>query len=236
MKDPRLRWHIYPTATALREAAAARLETRATQALEARGDFHIVISGGSTPRGLYAAAARLNTRWTRWHVYFADERCLPVGHTDRNDSMVRHVWLEHVAIPERQIHAIPAELGPEVAAADYGRVLEPVGAFDLVLLGLGDDGHTASLFPGHDPGAGFTAPDALPVRQAPKPPPERVSLSARRLVNTRATDVLVSGAGKQWAVRQLAAGADLPLRAVIPDSGLDILLDDAAAAAEPPSG
>jgi 6-phosphogluconolactonase len=226
---PQRRWHHYPTAEQLVRAAVGRLAQHAAAAIAARGRFCIVLSGGSTPRPLYAEAVRIDTGWNCWHVYFADERCLPAGHADRNDTMARQVWLDHVPIPEHQVHVIPAERGPEEAAAAYRQTLEHVGTFDLVLLGLGDDGHTASLFPGHDTGAQRGSPDVLAVFGAPKPPRERVSLSAARLSNARAVEVLVAGRGKRDAVSRLRQGSDYPVCAVVPESGVDVLLDQEAA-------
>ncbi len=139
--------------------------------------------------------------------------------------MAATAWLDHVAIPPQQVHAIPAELGPHAAAAAYGKALAGRGDFDLVLLGLGEDGHTASLFPGHDWGATIAAPDALAVFDAPKPPPERVTLSARRLSAAQAVIFLVSGQGKALAVNAWRSGADLPAAAIAPAGGVEVLLD-----------
>src|SRR6185295_18060576 len=106
----------------------------------------------------------------------------------RNSRMADEAWLDHVVVPARRRHPIRAELGAEAAARAYCASLEAVAMFDLVLLGLGEDGHTASLFPGHDWGEAPDAPDVLAVFDAPKPPLERVSLSAARL--SRAREVL----------------------------------------------
>lgn len=224
-----IRWHRHRDLAALTRAVLERLGEHAGRAIAERQSFHVVLSGGSTPRPLYAAAVGLDTDWSRWHVYFADERCLPRGRAERNDLMARQTWLDRVPIPAGQIHPIPGELGPEAAAEAYRRTLASVGPFDLVLLGLGEDGHTASLFPGHDPGAAPGAPTVLAVIDAPKPPPQRVSLSAARLADARAVEVLASGAEKADAVRRLRDGDALPIRAVAPATGLDVHVDAAAA-------
>ena len=163
--------------------------------------------------------------WSRWHVYFGDERCLPVDDTDRNSAMADDAWLDHVPIPREQVHAIPAELGARAAALAYQATLHRVGTFDLVLLGLGEDGHTAGLFPGRDWGNAADAPDALAVFDAPKSPPRRVSLSARRLSRTREALFMVGGESKRHAVAQWRVGADIPARAIRPEAGVDVLVE-----------
>lgn len=138
--------------------------------------------------------------------------------------MAALAWLDHVPVPAAQVHRIPAELGARRAAAVYEAELRDLGDFDLVLLGLGADGHTASLFPGNDWGEGPDAPDTLPVFDAPKPPPERVSLSAARLSRAREVVFLVDGASKSDAVARWRAGARCPASAIRPASGVDVLV------------
>jgi 6-phosphogluconolactonase len=165
------------------------------------------------------------TTWSCWHVYFGDERCVPSDNVDRNSWMAADIWLKHVPIAQDKIHVIPAELGAEVAALGYADTLRGVGNFDLVLLGLGEDGHTASLFPGHDWGVTSAAPDVMAVFDAPKPPPQRVSLSAARL--SRACEVLflVEGISKRDAVAQWRMGANIPARSIRPQAGVDVLVE-----------
>lgn len=219
------RWHILADPDALEQAATARILQAAQQAIARAGAFHLVLAGGSTPQRVYRALARSSVDWPNWHVWFGDERCLPPHDPERNSRMAAQAWLDHVPIPPAQIHPIPAELGAVAAANAYAQTLAGLGDFDLVLLGLGVDGHTASLFPGHDWGAGAAAPNVLAVFDAPKPPPERVSLSARRLAAARQVIFLVSGAGKQAAVADWQAGTAIPAAAIAPASGVDVLLD-----------
>lgn len=219
------RWHRYPTTEDLEVRAAAAIARAADQAIAARGGFSIVLAGGRTPERIYARLATIAADWGRWHVYFGDERCAPHGDAARNDAMARATWLDAVSIPGAQVHVIPAELGPEEAAARYARVLAGIEVFDLVLLGLGEDGHTASLFPGSNLGDSALAPAVLPVHRAPKPPPERVSLSARRLSVSRQVMFLVSGAAKARAVKEWAGGSALPAAAIVPPDGVDILIE-----------
>lgn len=209
-------------------AAVQRIAEAAAAAIDARGVFRIVLSGGSTPRMAYEALRTLATPWPAWRVYYGDERCLPAEHADRNSRMAADAWLNEVPIPRGNVHPIPAELGPERGAAAYGRVLQEVDDFDLVLLGLGEDGHTASLFPGHDLGQAPGSPAALPVHDAQKPPPERVSLSAARLSRARQVLFLVTGAGKRQAVAAWRGGEPIPAAAIAPASGVDVLVDAAS--------
>jgi len=220
-----VRWIGVADAEALRQVAYRRVLDSAACAIERRGRFLIVLAGGSTPRELYRMLRGADTDWSHWHVYFGDERCLPVHVAERNSRMAASAWLDHVAIPRDQIHAIPAETGTRAAALAYSETLRGFGDFDLVLLGLGEDGHTASLFPGRDWGATASAPDALAVFDAPKPPSQRVSLSAARLSRTRALLFLVEGESKRNAITQWRAGVDIPARAIHPASGVDVLVE-----------
>lgn len=219
------RWHRFDQTDELERAAATRILHLAQKAIYARGAFHIVLAGGSTPRKVYEALRDADTDWRAWHVYFGDERCLPRDHEERNNRMAAQVWLDHVAIPESQIHPIPTEDGAEIAAEEYARIVNDVAMFDLVLLGLGEDGHTASLFPGHDAGDAPEAPATLVVLDAPKPPPERVSLSARRLSASDWVMFLVTGSGKAHAVNAWRAGASIPASKITPGNGVDIYIE-----------
>jgi len=189
-------------------AVAQRIAESAAQAIAARGVFHLVLAGGETPRRCYEKLRSLAIDWAHVQIYFGDERCLPNGDAQRNDTMVRDTLLAHVAIPPANIHAIPAELGAHEAAASYAAVLDHVAQLDLVLLGMGEDGHTASLFPGN-PATDNTAV-AVPVFNAPKPPAERVSLGMDTLNTARQKIFLVAGAGKCAALKQILLGNSLP--------------------------
>lgn len=220
------RWHGYPTTSTLEQAAAQIILDAAQQAIIDHHAFHLVLAGGTTPRRVYESLRTIITDWRKWHIYFGDERCLPAGHAERNSRMAAQAWLDHVSIPANQIHIIPAELGAETAARAYTQTLSKVALFDLVILGLGEDGHTASLFPQHDWGTTPDAPSAIAVHDALKPPPQRVSLTARRLSQTRHLIFLVSGATKNQAVMDWRNGVDIPAAAITPNSGVDIYLED----------
>lgn len=221
-RRPVISWETLDTPDRVSEQAAQRVLAAARAAIAARGRFSIVLAGGKTPERTYARLRSARTAWARWMVYFGDERCLPWGDPDRNDAMADRAWLSHVPIPAGNIHRIPAELGPEQGAQAYAVVLEEQLPFDMVLLGLGEDGHTASLFSSRPCTQGMLV---LPVYQAPKPPPERVTLSATALSQTRAMLVLVTGAGKGEAVRAWRRGEPLPIASLHPACGMTVLLD-----------
>lgn len=222
-------WKSFEDGAVLRRAAYDAILQCASRAIAERGRFTIVLAGGNTPRDIYAMLREAHTDWSRWHVYYGDERCLPPEHADRNSRMAEDAWLAQVAIPAGQRHAIPAERGPVAAAQAYDALLQGEGEFDLVLLGLGEDGHTASLFPGHA-WEGDAGEAAIAVFDAPKPPPERVSISATRLSQARRVIFLATGAGKRDAIRQWRSGVALPAAAIASPAGVEVFMD---AAAEP---
>lgn len=230
MTDTRLercRWHALSDERALQKAAVDAILASAARAIGDRGQFHLVLAGGNTPRAIYRALGATHADWYAWHIYFGDERCLPPGDAARNSRMAAETWLDSVPIPYSQVHAIPGELGAHEAAQLYAETLQAVDDFDLVLLGLGEDGHTASLFPGHEWGTQPGSPDTLAVFDAPKPPRERVSLSAARLSRARQVLFLVSGESKHRAVAEWRAGRDIPPRAIMPAAGVDALVNSA---------
>jgi 6-phosphogluconolactonase len=219
-----VRWHPVADAAALQQGARQWVVDAAARAIAERGSFSVVLAGGNTPRALYESLRDADTDWSRWDIWFGDERCAPADDPQRNSQMARAAWLDHVAIAQVRFHVIAGELGADAAARAYADALGGVGDFDLVLLGLGEDGHTASLFPGHDWGSASGAPDALAVFEAPKPPPQRVSLSATRLSRARQVLFLVEGPSKRDALALWRAGADIPARAIRPASGVDVLV------------
>lgn len=221
------RWHAVADDWALQQLAIESILASAAQVIHERGQFHIVLAGGNTPREIYHGLCTASTDWSAWHIYFGDERCLPQSDSDRNSRMAKEVWLNSVPIQPLQLHTIPAELGATRAARMYSETLRTVGDFDLVLLGLGEDGHTASLFPGHEWGTAPGSPDTLAVFDAPKPPLQRVTLSAARLSRARQVIFLVSGESKHRAVVAWRDGKDIPARAIRPAAGVDVMVESA---------
>jgi 6-phosphogluconolactonase len=219
------RWHYLESAEDVAQAACRHILNAADSAISERGKFKLVLAGGSTPEKVYHLLAESNADWANWHIYYGDERCLPADHQDRNSLMASQVLLDKVAIPANQIFTMPAELGPEVAAERYKLAVSKAGMFDMVLLGMGEDGHTASLFPGHQ-----HPQDELvhAVYNSPKPPPERISISAKALSNTRELIFLITGANKQEAVNLWRSGSDLPVASIVPESPIDVYIDSDA--------
>jgi len=201
---------VFDTPAMLVRTLADTLLYQASAAIAAHGRFHLVLAGGTTPRALYEELAHRGAGDHRWHIWYGDERCLPSDDSERNSAMAETAWLAASAIPSEQRRPIPSERGAEAAAVEYAARLAGVPTFDLVLLGMGEDGHTASLFPGHE----WTGADVLAVHDAPKPPPDRVSLSAGRLSDSQAVWFVVTGAGKREALLQWEAGESLPAAAV----------------------
>ena len=213
------RWHTFQAQDAINQAAVARILAAANEAINQHGSFLIVLAGGSTPKSVYQLLSQQKADWANWHVFHNDDRCLPVDHIDRNSKMARDVWLNQVAIPQNQIHDIPTELGNIEGAKAYAKTLNDVRAFDLVILGLGEDGHTASLFPNQTVD---NSADVVPVFDAPKPPADRVTMSQNRLNNTYEVLFLVTGAGKQEAVDNWRKGVKIPATLIAPENGVDV--------------
>ena len=138
--------------------------------------------------------------------------------------MAASIWLDHVAIPEVQVHRVLHGDSVVAAAANYATVLQRAPGFDLALLGLGEDGHTASLFPGNRAGSA-SRQLAIAVTDAPKPPPQRVSMSPASLSEATAVWFIVTGASKRQALQEWLAGAPLPPRLIQPQAGIDIYTD-----------
>lgn len=219
---PRLR--VFDDTAQLATAAAedfARLAQ--TRSAEARA-FFVALAGGNTPRALYRAlAARGDIDWTSVHIFFGDERCVPPTHTDSNYRMARETLLQHVPIPDLQVHRLRGELAPEDAARVYADELEYVPSanrwprFDLVLLGLGDDGHIASLFP--ETTALERSDTTVVANPIPRLGAQRLTLTFPVINNADAVWLLVSGETKAAIVQRALGNKDgtpLPVQRLDP--------------------
>lgn len=233
----------FATADDVADAAAFLFVNLAAQAVRDRGAFYVALAGGTTPLSCYRllAAPLIASRvdWEKTHVFFGDERCVPEGHPERNDDAAAAAFLNLVSIPGRNIHRIPATErdGAERYESDIRgafSIFSPSSAkgvprFDLVFLGMGADGHTASLFPGR-PSLGETQRLVLRVDDAPKPPPSRITFTFPLLNAARHVALLVTGKEKAAALsRVLLEDEALPAARLSPTSGTLTILADAAA-------
>jgi 6-phosphogluconolactonase len=247
----------FPDTEAVSLAAAGLFARRAARSIEERGCFSVALAGGSTPRRLYRLLAtppwREQIDWSRCHLFWGDERLVPPDHPDSNYRLVRETLLDGVPIPASQVHRVPVEAGADGEVAEaYERELRgyfgedcALPRFDLVLLGLGSDGHTASIFPtpplplgeGRGEGHGVALPRegsgrwvvATPPGILP-PPVHRVTLTLPAINAARSVLFLVTGADKSEALRRVLQGdRSLPATRVHPTRGRLHLLADLAA-------
>jgi 6-phosphogluconolactonase len=207
---------VLATAEEVAEAAAAEI----AEALR-DGALTLVLAGGTTPKRAYELLAELDVEWGRVTVLFGDERCVPPDHPDSNYRMAREALLDRVA--PATVYRMPAELGPDEGADLYAEVVANAAPLDFVVLGVGEDGHVASLFPGHPllQATGLTAG----IRDSPKPPPERVTLTLDVIRDARQVLILATGEGKAGAVA-LARRGESPSGMI---AGARWLIDRAAA-------
>ncbi|WP_265942440.1 6-phosphogluconolactonase [Dechloromonas sp. A34] len=211
---------------ALAVEACRLIVDAAQEAIRARRIFRLVLAGGRTPGRAYQHLATARQEWAAWEIFWGDERCLPADHPARNSVLAYQAWLAHVPLPAAQVHVIPAELGAAPAAAAYAKTIADQLPFDLVVFGMGEDGHTASLFPGS-----ADAPDpVIAVYGATKAPAERVSLNYQSLRACRRQLILVSGTGKSAALAAWRQGEKLPIALAATDNAC-LLVDTGTARA-----
>ena len=245
---------IFATSAELTAAAAERFVAAAGAAIDATGSFSVALSGGSTPRALFVALASASwssrVRWADVHLFWGDERCVPPDDIESNYGMARELLLDHVSLRAANVHRIRGEDDPTAAAARYERDLRdafgtPTGPplatpgkrFNMVLLGLGANGHTASLFPRlravRERTKWVMAERIEAVLQW------RVTLTLPILNQAAEVLFLVSGPEKAAILRRVLCGTrdsdDLPAQSIVPAAGCVRWLVDAAAAADLPS-
>jgi 6-phosphogluconolactonase len=235
---------VSPDADVLASAVAARLVVKIIDAQAERGSADIVLTGGriaakvlSSVKDLPAAAA---IDWSRVDLWWGDERFLPAGHPDRNETQARAALLDALPLDPARVHAMPASDGPDgsdatAAAAHYARELAAAGAdlphFDVLMLGVGEDGHVASIFPGHT--EGFATGTTAAEHHSPKPPPVRITLTMRAIRTAEEVWLVASGPDKAGPVGTAIEGADpsrVPAAGAVGTDKTLWLLDRAAAA------
>jgi 6-phosphogluconolactonase len=238
---------IFRNLDRLAAAAAERFVKVASEAIAAKGRFSVALSGGSTPRPVYALLASeayaKRVHWASVHVFWGDERCVPPDHPQSNYRMAREALLDAVPIPQKNIHRIRGEDEPDSAATAYERELKtffgtghdgktPATGFDLVFLGMGGDGHTASLFPG-SPAVRETVRWVL-AQYVEAASMWRITLTPVIINAARNITFLVSGSDKAPRLREVLEGPEqpelLPAQAIKPVQGRLLWLVDAAAA------
>jgi 6-phosphogluconolactonase len=226
----------------LNQAAAQEFKNAAESAIAAHGRFSVALSGGNTPRSVYSLLAqeyKTSLPWSKVHIFFGDERSVPPDHPDSNFRMANEALLSHVAIPGENVHRILAELDPEPAAQEYENQLREFfhlandawPRFDLIMLGLGEDGHTASLFPGSSALA-ETSRLVVPTWVDEKKT-FRITLAYPVLNHAAEVEFLVSGAGKAQILRDIlnvSAAPTYPAQKVKPENGRLLWLVDQDAA------
>ncbi len=225
---------------AVAQRAAREIAVRLRSAIERRGRAHLALSGGTTPQRAYELLAGAEMDWEAVEVWFADERCVGPEDEQSNYRMARETLLETAGVPARRVHRMEGELGAEQAALRYAERLRelapaaasgsPLPCLDVIVLGIGPDGHVASLFPGAE--SLHAGPEAicLPVHGSPKPPPDRVTLSLAMLHAARRCVLLATGAGKADAM-SAALGAASPHvpASLLRRERLIAIVDDSAA-------
>jgi 6-phosphogluconolactonase len=236
----------YPDSSALVAAAGERLAEQIVSVVAFRGRASIVLTGGGTGIGMLSQLASLGDRidWSKVHLFFGDERYVPAHDDDRNDKQAREALLDHIDIPQANVHAMPAsdgEFGDDIdaAALAYEQVLaanaapgETSPVFDVHLLGMGQEGHINSLFP-HTAAVRETTRLVVGVTDSPKPPPRRITLTLPAIQRSREVWLVASGEGKADAVAAAINGADpvdVPAAGAVGRDATVWLLDEAAAA------
>ena len=245
-----IKYYVEPDTAALARHAVQYLVEMVGEAVAGRGRAHIAISGGSTPKAAFELLAdsnqpwRSRMPWDKLDLYWVDERCVPPDHPDSNYRMTREALLNHVPLRPEQIHRMEGELEPEVAAARYESMLRDTfrleGAesprFDLIALGMGPDGHTASLFP--HTAAIHEMSRLVTANFVTKLDTWRITLTWPVINQARSAFFLIGGADKAGVVHEVFTGPHdperLPSQLIWPSSGiLTLILDRAAAASLP---
>lgn len=222
--------------------AAAHVERVLAEARAQRGVAHLALSGGTTPGRTYELLGAQADALAGTEVWFADERCVPPSDEQSNHLLAQRTLLAGGAVPPSRVHRMRGELGPEQGAAQYARELAEAlpGAappvLDLVVLGIGPDGHVASLFPGAATLQAGEQAICLGVSDSPKPPPERITLSLAVLRAARGCLLLATGASKADAVSAMLGEPSVHVPAsLLARERLTVIVDDAAAPPPPPA-
>lgn len=203
-------WFVFKDFIDASNEAAEFIAQKILLSIELKNICHVVLPGGNTPAKCLSHLAKKNLPWEKIHWYPGDERCYPSGHAERNDVMLQNNLWSHISNPN--IYRIPAELGADEAAKIYSKIISSIECFDIAFLGMGEDGHTASLFPDNE-----VLQDnrpVVPVYNSPKSPSERVSLSIDTLSQAACRIVLASGGEKADIITRIKNGDMLPINCI----------------------
>jgi 6-phosphogluconolactonase len=208
---------VHETPDELASAVADRLAATLASAQAANGTASVVLTGGRTGIAVLTALRSATLDWSSLDVYWGDERFLPAGDPERNETQARSALLDHVPVSPARVHPMAPSDGeygddPDAAAEAYAVLLKDVPTFDVCLLGVGEEGHTASIFP-HSPAVHETARTVVAVRDCPKPPPTRVSLTLPTIRRAAEVWLVTTGSAKADPVSAALAGAsevDIP--------------------------
>lgn len=197
--DLNAEWFVSESMADAAVLVAAEIVLSAAESILLKGRFDFLATGGESARFVYRELLGQVPSWENWQIYLSDERCVSVDSHFRNDKLIREELVDRTSILPSQVHLISGELGAIVGARRYADEIGSIKRFDMALLGFGEDGHVASLFPNMT----FEDEMVVPVHNAPKPPSERISVSARVLSATRRIIVIAGGEAKRAAVAQL---------------------------------
>ena len=203
-------WLVYDDFDSASKAAADFIADKINECLSKKDVCYVALPGGNSPITCLGYLAAKKITWQKVHWYLGDERCYPAGHDERNDVMLENVFWS--LLDETHIHRIPSELGAEKAAEMYRDEISAFEHFDIAFLGMGEDGHTASLFPNN--AALDDTRSAVPVYDSPKPPEHRVSLSRNTLQKAQYRIVITSGISKAAIIKRIKNDEPLPINRI----------------------
>ena len=217
----KLNWKDFQDKNQLESILLQDILNIAKNAISENGSFKIVMAGGSTPEKLYKSFLDVrNQNFSDWELYVGDERCLPVDSKDRNSHMIKRSFIDDLPDDSKpKFFPINTEKGSQEASSEYNSIIDNIDQFDLVLLGLGEDGHTASLFPGHQ---WDNQLNAVAVTNAPKPPSDRVSMTPKAFLKADKIFFIVTGHGKKDAVNAWKEGEGIPASKIMSENLIDV--------------
>lgn len=200
----------YNSSYTLINSVILEISTKANLTIKKKGEFHIVLTGGETPIFIYEKLKHIQTEWTKWHFYYTDERMNCESIHFKNEYIIRNNLLKHIPINESQIHFMEELSDINDTVEFYSSFFDSAPIFDLTLIGIGEDGHVASLFPGQNLGLSLDSPSLLPVYNSPKYPSRRISFSMSRINRSLSIFIIAMGEKKSIIINKLIDGHDIP--------------------------